>query len=73
VRCPRETSGGERLAPEARAYLLLPRVALGEELDGDLPLENGVGRAVHLAHPAAGDERSRRISLGERVVGDSPK
>jgi hypothetical protein len=46
-------------------------VALREHLDGDLALEDGVDRSVHLAHPAAGDEGDRRISLGKRILGDN--
>ena len=28
---------------------------VGQNLDGDLPLQVGVGRAIHLAHPAHAD------------------
>jgi hypothetical protein len=73
VRRAREAGGGESFAPEARAYLLLARVALGQHLDGDLALEDGVDRSVHLAHAAAGDEGDRCISLGERILGDNLK
>ena len=73
VRRAREPRGGQRLAPEARAHLLFRRMALGEELDGDFPLEDGIRRAVDLAHAAAGDERCGCVPLGELGRSDSLK
>ena len=73
VRRAGEPRGGQRLAPEPRAHLLFRRVALREELDGDLPLEDGIRGAVDLAHAAAGDERCGGVPLGELGRSDSLK
>ncbi len=63
MRSPREPGGGEGLASEPSVRVLVTRVPLGEQLDSDLPLKDGVDRAVHLAHAAARDEGRRRVPL----------
>ena len=61
----RELRGGQRLALEACAHVVVARVPLGEHLHGDDATEHRVRRAIDLAHPAARDAGSRRVPRGE--------
>ena len=60
-----KTRRRERLPPEARACVVLLRVPVREQLDSNRPLEGGVGRAIHLAHPSPSDEIRRRHTSSE--------
>ena len=60
----------ERLAPEAGARVLVPRVPIREQLDGDGPLELGIRRAIHLTHAALRDEHGRGVPPRKHVAGD---
>ena len=46
-----------RLALEARQPIRIGREQIGQHLDGDVALEPGVARAIHLAHSAGADRR----------------
>ena len=70
VRRSREPSGGERLASESGPGVLLARVAVREHLDGDRSLEDGIGRAVHLSHPATRRRAWARRTSRKHVGGD---
>ena len=73
IRRSREPRGGERLSRKRALRVLLARVAVGEQLDRDRPLQDGVGRTVDLAHAATRDERGRGISPGKHAAADSSK
>src|SRR5262249_28292546 len=53
----RVTQRRQRLcfAREARETLGIAREQIGQHLDGDVPIELRVARAIHLAHPAGAD------------------
>ena len=55
---------------KARSRVVLARVPVREQLHSDRPLEHGVGRAVHLAHPAVRDQLGRGVSPRKNVAGD---
>ena len=70
VRCVRETSGRERLASETCASVVLLRVPVGEQLDGDGPRQHGIRRPIHVAHSAVRDQDGRVVSPRKHVPGD---
>ena len=59
-----QARGEPRLAEEALAESVVVGVTRSEDLQGNVPVEAGVVRAVHLAHPAAADQ------LLDPVAGD---
>jgi hypothetical protein len=56
----------ERLAAEAGDELLVVGQVLGEDLDGDRPLEHAVDGAVDGRHPAAAEAVAEHVSVGDR-------
>jgi hypothetical protein len=52
-----ERRDGLRLLLESAQSLRIARERCGQNFDGDIPVETGVARAIHLAH-AAGSGRS---------------
>ena len=66
----RATSRASR-AKRSRAELVL-RERGGEELDRDVPVEDGVAGAAHLAHPAAAEGRAELVAAGEERAQPPP-
>ena len=64
---PESRAAARRLAREPRPDAGVWRVALGEQLDDDLPAENLVGRGVDVAHRSASDQARRAVSRGQNL------
>jgi hypothetical protein len=62
-----------RLALEARQAVAILDESRGDSLDGDLPLEPGVGRAPHLSHPALTKPASDFVRSELRVGGEGQR
>ena len=67
VRFPGEPRRGQSLAREAPAHRVVTRVALGEQLDGDGAAQDGVGRAIDLAHASERDALGRAIARRQDI------
>ena len=59
-----------RFALEPGQPLAVGRHSVGEDLDGDLSLEVGVGGAIDLAHPAHADLRGNFIRAESGARGE---
>ena len=60
-----ERGGGQGLAREARAELVVRRVAVGQHLDGDDAAQDRIGRTVDVSHATAGHEVDAHIARGQ--------
>ena len=58
---------GARLAEEPHHVVLVARVLLVQDLDGDLATERDVGRAVHLTHPADAEAFLEQVLAAEEI------
>ena len=70
VRCVREACGRESLAAETCARVVLLRIVVGEQLDGDDPRQDGIRRPIHVAHSAVRDQDGPVVSLRKHVRSD---
>ena len=63
----RKPRRGQALALEPLPDAGIRRVAVGEQLDDDLPAENLVGRGVDVAHRSASDQARRAVPRGQNL------
>ena len=61
----RERGHGQRFALEPRQPIGIGGKRLGQHLDGDVALQLGIARAVHVAHPAGTDVRCDLVGTDE--------
>jgi hypothetical protein len=64
----RDPRGGEGLPAEALDEARVLRQPAAQDLQGDRPVEDPVGRAVDLGHAAASEELADRVAVGEHAA-----
>jgi len=60
-----ERGGGEGLAREARAEVVVRRVAVGQHLDGDDAAQHRISCTVDIGHATPGHEVNAHIARGQ--------
>jgi hypothetical protein len=60
-----DPGGRQRLTPEPLDERAVVRQPAPQDLHGDLPVQDPVGRQIDLGHPAAAEELADRVAVGE--------